>query len=271
MTVDSKTHTQRSSATRLFLSFLAGVAGLYMVVLIYHFAVPVQVGAVESPAFLERCRQICESYGLVPSGRIDDDARDFLEATDQSKLAGTLDQLLDDSAHKPVVSMAHSLLGQSAPEFSLLNTDLRRVALKDLNGAGPVVVVFYYGYFCSHCVAQLFALNDDIAYFQKLGASVVAISADPPEETSKRYAKYGEFNFYVLSDPENAVAEAYGVYQPESESSPSELQHATFVIDRTGTVAWAYKGDIPFTDNQSLLKIIAGVDGPTPDEFGVER
>ena len=271
MSKNPSIHAKRAPATRLFLGFLTVVAVLYFVVLIYHFALPSQVSAVDSPAFLEQCRQICESYGLVPSGRIDDDARDFLEATAQSKLAGTLDQLLSDTTHVTVEPLPHLLLGQSAPEFSLLNSNLQRVTLSELNGDGPVVVVFYYGYFCSHCVAQLFALNDDIAYFQELGASVVAISADPPEETSKKYARYGEFSFSVLSDPENKVAAAYGVYQPETASTPGELQHGTFVMDRAGEVVWTYKGHVPFTDNQSLLKVISEASGSVRNGFGAAR
>ncbi len=258
---DPESGSKRSPATRLFLWFLGGVTALYLVVLVYHVAVPRRVSAVESPAFLERCRQICESYGLVPTGRLDDDAREFLEATDQQKLSGDLAHLLEDSSHTVVESMPLSLVGQPAPEFSLLNSDLKRVTLKDLNSTGPVVVVFYYGYFCSHCVAQLFALNDDVGFFEKLGVTVVAISADPPEETSKKYAKYGDFGFPVLSDPENSVAGAYGVWKAATDTEPAELQHGTFVIDRLGKVVWAYEGHVPFTDNLSLLKIASTLSG----------
>lgn len=250
------TPPSRSAGTRTFLSFLAAIAGFYLLILGYHFLVPKTVKATESPAFLERCRQICESYGLVPSGRIDDDARDFLDAAQQERLSGKLSDILSNDAHKVAEPHSHSLIGQPAPEFSLLNPNRQRIPLEQLNAERPVVIIFYYGYFCSHCVAQLFAINDDLKYFEEVGATVIAISADLPESTSQQYARYGEFDFTVLSDPDNSVAAAYEVFTSATESDDEDLKHGTFVIDKTGTVVWAQTDHTPFTDNESLLKII---------------
>lgn len=246
----------RSSGTKTFLIFLGGVAAFYLLILGYHFLVPRTAKATESPAFLERCRQICESYGLVPSGRIDDDARDFLDAASQTKLTGDLSEVLADNTYPIAESHSHPLIGQPAPEFSLLNVDRQRLTLKQLNANKPVVIVFYYGYFCSHCVAQLFAINDDLKYFEECGATVIAISADLPESTSQQYARYGEFDFVVLSDPDNSVAAEYGVFAAATESADEDLKHGTFVVDANGTVVWAQTDYTPFTDNKSLLKIV---------------
>lgn len=247
----------RSPGTRLFLGFLVGIGGFYLLILAYQVLVPAELRATETPAFIERCRQICESYGLVPTGRIDDDAREFLEAIDQKKLVGDLSTVLADDSHQVVATDEHSLLQQPAPDFSLLDPYRSRKTLKELNEDGPVIVVFYYGYFCNHCVAQLFGLNDDLKLFQKSGATVVAISADAPEETAKKYAKYGEFEFTVLSDPDNTVAESYGVFARSEDGINDDLKHGTFVIDSSGKVIWAKSGYTPFTDNKSLLKIVA--------------
>ena len=247
---------QRSSGSRVFLGFLGFVSIFYAVILTYHFAVPRQVEATQTMAFLERCRQICEDYGLVPTGRIDQDARAFLDATDHVRLQGELEQILEDADHKPVASLNHSLLGQPAPLFDLLNVEGQSVSLSKLNSDGPVIVVFYYGYFCSHCVAQLFGLNDDLQYFRQMGATIVAISADSSQTTAERFAEYGSFEFPVLSDPDNSVAELYGVFMPETDEKEADLQHGTFVVDREGTVVWANYGHEPFTDNQTLLKVL---------------
>ncbi|MCR9200919.1 MAG: peroxiredoxin family protein [Planctomycetaceae bacterium] len=245
----------RSSASRLFLRFLGAVAAFYLVILGYHFLVPRTVKATESPAFLERCRQLCESYGLVPTGRIDDDARQFLEATDQQRLRGTLEAVLSQNV-EDVPSQSHPLLQQTAPDFSLLDHSRRRVALADINPGRPKIIVFYYGYFCSHCVAQLFAINDDLKLIEETGATVVAISADDPETTAKRYSQYGEFDFLVLSDPDNAVAQAYGVFTPATESDDEDIQHGTFVVDGEGQIVWAETGNTPFTNNLFLVHLL---------------
>ena len=245
----------RSSVSRMFLRFLGGVAAFYLVILGYHFLVPRTVKATESPAFLERCRQLCESFGLVPTGRIDDDARQFLEATQQDQLRGTLESVLAEPVEE-VPSQAHRLLGQTAPDFSLLDHTRRRVKLANINPGRPKVVVFYYGYFCSHCVAQLFALNDDLKLIEETGATVVAISADEPETTAKRYSQYGEFDFLVLSDPDNAVAQAYDVFTPATETDDEDILHGTFVVDGDGAVVWAQTGDTPFTNNRFLVHLL---------------
>lgn len=247
-----------SPASKLFLRFLAAVALFYMVILGYHFLVPRTVKATESPAFLERCRQLCESFGLVPTGRIDDDARQFLEATKQERLRGTLESVLAETV-EDVPTENHALLRQPAPDFSLLDHSLRRVSLEDINPGRPKIVVFYYGYFCSHCVAQLFALNDDLKLIEEAGATVVAISADDPETTSKRYAQYGEFDFLVLSDPDNSVAAAYDVFTPAADNADEDILHGTFVVDGNGDVVWAETGYTPFTNNRFLLKFISSL------------
>jgi peroxiredoxin len=115
-------------------------------------------------------------------------------------------------------------------------------------------LVFYYGYYCNHCVSQLFALNKDVAKFNELGATVLAVSADPSEQTRKRFKEYGAFGFPVLSDPSNAAARKYGAYIPSTKpGEDGDLLHGTFVIDRAGRVTWANRGDVPFTENHTLL------------------
>ena len=74
----------------------------------------------------------------------------------------------------PTPTQDHRLVGKPAPEFTLTSSDGSPVTLKSLVAKGPVVLVFYYGYYCDHCVAQLYAINQDLAYFKELGAEVAA-------------------------------------------------------------------------------------------------
>ena len=169
-------------------------------------------------------------------------------------LSDPLAALLADPAYKPVPTQAHPLLGRPAPDFALPDTDGKAVSLSEARKAGPVVLVFYYGYQCDHCVSQLFALHKDIDKFRELGATVLALSADPGDQTRERFKRYGAFAFPVLSDPANAVATKYGTYAPNPKAGEDgDLLHGTFVIDREGRVAWANRGDGPFTENRTLL------------------
>jgi len=149
------------------------------------------------------------------------------------------------------------LLGKLAPDFRLLDDREQPHSLTEFSKDGPTVVVFYYGYGCSHCVAQLFAINDDIKHFRELGANVVAISADTPQQTAVKFAKYGRFDFPTLSDPDNKVAQQYGTYTPAQKGKDEDQLHGTFLVNREGKVLWAETGLSPFTDNKTLLFLIA--------------
>jgi peroxiredoxin len=191
-------------------------------------------------------------------------AREYLWVRNIQPLSGPLGQLLAEAKDRRVPTQTHPLLGKPAPDFELLNHRREPWRLQDRTGQGPVVLVFYYGYYCNHCVGQLFALHDDIAKFHELGAEVVAVSADAPELTQKRFRQYGPFAFPVLSDPDNKVAQKYDVYRPPAVGQQETLLHGTFVIGRDGRVHWAQYGDVPFTGNQTLLYELARLEGRLP-------
>lgn len=169
-------------------------------------------------------------------------------------LSAPLEALVNDPTAKTIPTQAHPLLGHSAPDFTLQDTAGQATTLSALCQAGPVVVVFYYGYHCNHCVSQLFALDKDYDQFRELGATIVAISADPSADTLARFKKYGAFRFPVLTDPGNVVAKEYGTYTPSKKpNEEGELMHGTFVITPAGKIVWSNRGDSPFTDNRTLL------------------
>jgi thioredoxin-dependent peroxiredoxin len=225
---------RRSAATWVFLGLLAVGAVCCVALIVYRARVP--NGA--------------DEYGLVPTGDVATDAKAFLAAARGQTTTKPADNPLAEQVPSPLV-------GKTAPDFELIDTDGHRVWLHELRHDGPVVVVFYYGYYCSHCVAQLFALEEDLPKFAKTGARVVALSADPPETTAARFKQYGRFHFPVLSDRANKVAEQFGVYTRAKDDRQEDLKHGTFVIDTTGRIVWGSAGDRPFVDNQFLLSLLA--------------
>jgi peroxiredoxin Q/BCP len=190
------------------------------------------------------------------------EARDDLERRNFRPLSAPLAELLADPKYEPIATQAHTLLLQPAPDFTLLDVNGKEFSLaKELKG-GPVVLVFYYGYHCNHCVSQLFALDKDLEKFRELGVQVVTISADPPELTRERFKQYGAFKFPVLSDPGNKVAEKYETYVASAKAGQEgDLMHGTFVISRQGKIVWTNRGDTPFTENRTLLHELARADG----------
>lgn len=244
-----------SVGSRILIGFLLLVAILYGAIVVYHVTHPDSRAAADS--FLERCRKTCLKYGLVPTGNLRRDAREYLKAVGADASQSRSGRWKTEPDFVPVASQPHPLLGQPAPEFGLADDRGELRELRTLVGRGPVVVVFYYGFQCSHCVAQLYGLDDDLEQFRELGAGIVALSADPSEETAKKLDQYGRFGFPVLSDPDNRIAELYGVFTRGTDEHDEDLQHGTFLIDRQGTVVWAYRGYEPFVDNATLLKLLA--------------
>jgi peroxiredoxin Q/BCP len=182
------------------------------------------------------------------------EAKHDLESRHFQPLSGSLQSLVSDPAYKPIPTQSHPLLGKPAPDFTLKDTDGNDWTLSQEIKKGPVVVVFYYGYHCSHCVSQLFGLAKDLDSFAEFGASVVALSSDPAETTRERYRKYGAFAFPVLCDPNDRVAEKFGAYTPSTVVGESgDLLHGTFLIGTDGKVLWANIAPEPFTENRTLL------------------
>jgi peroxiredoxin len=248
---------------RVFLTIGLSIAGFYAIILGYHFLTP-EPSKAASSSVLEQCRELCLQYGLIPTGHVANDAKAYLNSARTEKLSAPLREILSDPHFVVAESKEHALLKRPALDFQLSNHKGKPVSLAELNREGPVVLVFYMGYDCSHCVAQLFGLNEDLAHFRELGARIVAISADPPEETAAKFAEYGAFDFTVLSDPGNQVAQAYGVYRPETNEIPADLKHGTFLIGPTGKVIFATYGYKPFLDNKSLLYMLSEFSPRTP-------
>jgi thioredoxin-dependent peroxiredoxin len=227
---------RRSSGTWFFLGLLVLSAVACLALIAYRASVP----------------RDADEYGLVPTGDVAADAKAFLAAARAQSLPS---QTLAET--RAAGEQRSPLVGKTAPDFDLSDTEGHQVALRDLRRDGPVIVVFYYGYYCSHCVAQLFGLEADLPKFAEHGVHIVALSADPPETTAARFRQYGHFHFPVLSDRGNKIAEQYGVYTPSVGDRDQDLKHGTFVVDQSGRIVWGYAGYQPFVDNGLLLKLAA--------------
>jgi peroxiredoxin len=185
----------------------------------------------------------------------DDPPRDLVASP-----ARSLQEIL---AHPDLIpTHHHPLLGRQAPDIELADPQGKVWNLGELLADRPMVLIFYYGYHCVGCVRQLFEVNKDLPFFREVGARVVAISADAPELTRRRFQQHGQFGFPVLSDPGNKVAKAYQVFkEPQYGKTTDFLRHGTFLIDRDRTVQWANVGDAPFRRNSALLSQLARMVG----------
>ncbi len=129
------------------------------------------------------------------------------------------------------------------------------------------MVVFYLGFTCTACVTHLVELEAAMSRFRERDAEIWAVSADSPEFSRERMSKYGHFQIPLLSDPAHAASTAYGAWKPFPDGNPDdgEALHGTFIIDRGGSIRWAYLGDRPFADIDALLAELDRLTDPSPN------
>ena len=100
--------------------------------------------------------------------------------------------------------------GKKAPVFSLKDQDGKAVNLKDLAGK-HVVLYFYPKDDTPGCTKEACGFRDFWKDIQKLGATVLGVSADDTESHRKFIAKY-RLPFPLLSDPDRKVMATYGAW-----------------------------------------------------------
>ena len=140
----------------------------------------------------------------------------------------------------------------TAPAWSLTDRNQQKFSLGALRGK-PVVLIFYLGKGCAHCMDQLNAFDPVAVEFEKQGITLLAVSTDTsagPLDTLIGYdAQDRHFNFPLLRDPTLKTFKAYRAYD-DFEGTPL---HGTFLIDANGKVRWQEISYEPFMAPKFLL------------------
>ena len=100
--------------------------------------------------------------------------------------------------------------GNTAPLFEALDADNNTYSLQDALESGPVVLIFYRGFWCSYCNRHLAQVQDSLELIYEMGARVVAISPEKPEYLDKMREETGS-EFSLLYDEGYLISDAYDV------------------------------------------------------------
>lgn len=196
-----------------------------------------QLGAhidnLELPPF-QRLAPIAQALSLPPDWRL-------------------LPRFSPDRGERPTLADLGPLHWQPAPapSWELPDGTDKPVSLAQYKGR-PVVLLFYLGHGCLHCVEQLNHFAPKTREFADAGIGLLAISTDTLDDLKKSQAKYrdkGEFPFPLLSDAKRDVFKTYRCFD-DFENQPL---HGTFLIDAQGLVRWQDIGYQPFDDPAFLL------------------
>ena len=139
-----------------------------------------------------------------------------------------------------------------APGWRLARNIAEDVTLEDFRGR-PLVLIFYLGAGCLHCVEQLKTFGPRLGELQEAGLEVVAISTEKKDELRQALINFKDAGedpgFPLLSNGELDVFKAYGCYD-DFEQQPL---HGTFLIDGRGLVRWQDISYEPFNNVDFLL------------------
>ncbi|MDB2385200.1 AhpC/TSA family protein [Polaribacter sp.] len=150
-------------------------------------------------------------------------------------------------------------IGQKAPNFELPNAEGKSIILKSLLDKGPVIVTFYRGDWCPYCNLQLRALQLKLKEIHSLGATLIAISPQVPDELLTK-SEISKMEFIVLFDQDAKVASQYGVSWEVTDFLMEHMRvdrnldlekinngnknilpiPATFILNSDGIVTWSY-------------------------------
>lgn len=150
------------------------------------------------------------------------------------------------------------VIGQSAPDFLLFDSEKNQVSLSDLKG-NNILLLFFPLAFTSVCTTELCSVRDNISWYNTVNAKVFGISVDALQTLAKFKADQ-QLNFTLLSDFNKDVSRLYdSIYETFGYNMKGVSKRSAFVIDKEGIVRYAEvlenAGELPnFEAIQEVLK-----------------
>lgn len=201
--------------------------------------------------------------------------RQQIQAKMPEDTKAVMDKAMQDLVNSGVADQSLKV-GDKAPNFCLPNAVGKTVELQDLLSRNSVVISFYRGGWCPYCNLELRTLQQSLPEIKELGATLVAISPQTPDNSLSTVEK-NELEFEVLSDGGNQVAKEFGlvfvlpeelrpIYQDFGIDLPAQNGDntfelpipATYVIAQDGTIIHAFV-EADYTKRLDPKEIIAAL------------
>ncbi|GAA4115296.1 peroxiredoxin-like family protein [Aquimarina addita] len=148
--------------------------------------------------------------------------------------------------------------GDTIPKIILPNASNKLVSVQELLLDNKVILSFYRGGWCPYCNLELRALQNSQEKFKKLGAILVAISPETPDNSLSTLEK-NNLSFEILSDVDNVISSAFnltftlpkdlveiynnfGINLEQSNGNKKNQLPiaATYIIDQNGTIIYDF-------------------------------
>ena len=138
-------------------------------------------------------------------------------------------------------------VGSHAPDFTLKTKTpegLKDIKLSEQFAQGPVVLLFFPLAFTGVCTSEMCDVTSGLSEYEKLGASVIALSVDSPF-AQEAWAKANSIKVTLVSDLNKEVTQAYGVLFKGIAGIGDSSARAAFVIGKGGVVKYAEQTPTP--------------------------
>ena len=128
-------------------------------------------------------------------------------------------------------------IGQTAPDFTLTDSERNKVTLSEQRG-NNVLLLFFPLAFSSVCTAELCSIRDNMSKYESLDARPFGISVDSFYALAKFKEEQG-LNFTLLSDFNREASAAFGALYEDFYGMKGVSKRAAFLIDGAGVVQYA--------------------------------
>jgi peroxiredoxin len=139
-------------------------------------------------------------------------------------------------------------IGDRAPEFELVDTELKMRKLSEFKGK-KVVLSFFVAASSPVCTTEMCTFRDRWSEISNLGAQVIGVSNDGPF-ANKAFAEKFNLSYPVLGDYKSKTIRDYDVLMPDllHVKGYDAAKRSVFILDENGIVRYKWVSESPLVE-----------------------
>jgi len=139
-------------------------------------------------------------------------------------------------------------IGDRAPEFELVDTELKMRKLSEFKGK-KVVLSFFVAASSPVCTTEMCTFRDRWSEISNLGAQVIGVSNDGPF-ANKAFAEKFNLSYPVLGDYKSKTIRDYDILMPDllHVKGYDAAKRSVFILDENGIVRYKWVSESPLVE-----------------------
>ena len=174
----------------------------------------------------------------------------------------------------------HLMLGETAPSIVGKDQNGKLINSKEILKEHQILLIFYRGNWCPHCMKHLGSLQTHLQEFQEKGVFIMVVTPEKLEKTMETGNQF-ENEFSIIHDVNNKIMIDYKVaFEVNKETVPVYYEKlndrlaeyneannnvlpvpATYLIDKSGKIAYV-QYDPDYKKRSNLDEILELLDQP---------